>query len=713
MTTTNTDDGFSRHDLARYYYLLRAKVWLIVLTIAVSLLAAGAYVITAQKVYAARAVIQVEQEPQKVVNIQDINSEDFKSLEVLKTIEQALTSQSLILRLIKVNNLDRDPSFAEPKSDGTRYTDAELIRKFEQKLSVQLRHGTRLIDIVVEDPDPHRSQQLAESLVKEFASEGFEYQSNVSKTASRFLVDEAERLKAKLQKSEQALQQYREQHQTVSLDENQNIVVEKLKELNNKVTQASAERLKLEADVAAVENAKGARPEDLLAIPSVAALPEVADIRKQLSDRETEFAALSERYGPQHPKYQQMKGELNELSQALNRAVRKAGAILSNSYKAAKATEQKLLAALKQQEQAALELNRVAMPYAVLERDVESDRALYESIVEQIKETNVTGGLEKRNVRLIESPVLPSKPVKPRKLRTLALGLLGGLGMGIGIIVAIDWADTSLRSVDQAEDEFGIPVLAAIPEVRREDVGWEPALSGDPASHEAEAFRTLRTSLSLLGREESRRTIIFTSANPEEGKSYCSLNCAAAFAHQGLRTLLVDADLRRPRLSDIFKESRNSPGLTAFLTGRAPLMQACRPTSIENLTVLPAGRPAPNPAELLASGKVTGAAFGELLNDALLHFERIVVDSAPVNAVSDTLIIARSVQTLCVVIRSGRTPRRAIARACRLVHQAGHTPDGLVLNCMARSGDAGYYSYYYPGKYDSAVYGSSDTGRSA
>src|SRR4029077_15775684 len=131
------------------YYLLRAKVWLIVLTIAVSLLAAGAYVITAQKVYAARAVIQVQQCPQKVVNIQDINSEDFKSLEVLKTIEQALTSQSLILRLIKVNNLDRDPTFAEPKSDGTPYTDAELIKKFEQKLSVQLRHGTRLIDIVV------------------------------------------------------------------------------------------------------------------------------------------------------------------------------------------------------------------------------------------------------------------------------------------------------------------------------------------------------------------------------------------------------------------------------------------------------------------------------------------------------------------------------------------------------------------------------------
>src|SRR4029077_3577901 len=166
-----------------------------------------------------------------------------------------------------------------------------------------------------------------------------------------------------------------------------------------------------------------------------------------------EFAALSERYGPQHPKYLQMKGELNELSLALNRAVRKAGAILSNSYKAAKATEQKLLAALKQQEQAALELNRVAMPYAVLERDVESDRALYESIVERIKETDVTGGLEKRNVRLIESPVLPSKPVKPRKRRPLALGLLGGLGMGIGIIVAIDWADTSIRSVDQAEDE--------------------------------------------------------------------------------------------------------------------------------------------------------------------------------------------------------------------------------------------------------------------
>jgi len=651
------------------------------LFVILSLGAAIAYILWAPKIYASLAVIAVEQGAPKVNNIQDFNSDaaDEKTTDVLKTIEQALLSETLFLQVVKANGLDKDPDFAPPKKDGSAYTDTELVGLFGSKVNVKLRKGTRLIDVSVEDEDPKRAQQLTASMVKEFVNQSFEKNLGLTEAAADYLRQEADRLKAKLQNAEEAVEKYREDHNAVSLEDKQNIIVEKLKELNQKVTEAKSERLRLEADVATIKKGKAKTPEQLLALPSVAAVPVVISLRQELADKESKFRADS---------------QLTGLRESLNQAVANAGNMVLKSYDSAKETEAKLTVALQEQEQAALELNKIAVPYNALVREVETDRALYESVLTRMKVTNVAKGIWENDIRVIETPFVPNKPVKPAKLKILVLSLLGGCVAGCGLVVGLDMADSSIRSVNQVEEVLGLPVLTMVPRSKRRHLDKEAVLTANPGSHEAEAFRSLRTALSFLGHQKDSKAVLFTSANPGEGKTYCSLNCGAALAQMGLRTLLIDADLRRPSLTRALLADSKTPGLSACLTGNATLMDCCRPTATENLFILGAGERVSNPAELLAAGDLAS-----LLKEAMLYFDRVVLDSAPINAVSDTQLIAKEIESVCLVVRARKTPRRAVIRACNLLARATHRPDAVVLNRMVRRSRDDYYFARYASMY--------------
>jgi polysaccharide biosynthesis transport protein len=671
-------------DFPHFCGLMLSKLWVVAFFVFLSLSVAVAYLIYAPKIYESRAVIEVASETPRVSNTQDFNTtnSDSDTTEVLKTIEQELLSDTLLLQVVRVNGLDKDPLFAPPKTDDSAYLDSELVARFRSKVSVQVRRGTHLIDIIIEDKDPQRAQQLAESMVKEFVDRSFERKLGVSEMADQYLQQEANRLKAKLQNAEQAVEKYREDHDAVSLEDKQNIIVEKLKDLNQKVTQARSERLKLESDVTLIKEGKARTPEELLQLPTVAALPVVATLRQELADRESKFKAES---------------QLSGLQEALNRALLSAGQMVVKSYQNAKATEGKLTAELQQQEQAALQLNKIAVPYNALVREVESDRALYESVLTRMKVSNVAQGIWENNIRVIESPLIAAKPAKPRRLKTLELAFLAGLVLGCGLVVGTDMADDSIRTVDQVQKISGLSVLTSIPESKRKNRDKVSALTSDPGSYEAEAFRSLRTAHTFLGPEEDRKTVLFTSANPAEGKSFCSLNYAVSLAHTGLRTLLIDGDLRRPNLSRVVLGNVKTPGLTDCLSRHASIVDCCHPTSIERLFILPAGERASKPTELLAA-----ADFARLLKEAAVHFDRIVLDSAPVNAVSDTQLIAKDVQSVCFVVRAIKTPGRAIVRACSLLAQAGSHPDGIVLNRLPRRSRDSYYFSEYSGEYAKA-----------
>jgi succinoglycan biosynthesis transport protein ExoP len=662
----------------------------------------------------------------------------------VNTVVQAFTSRKLMLRVIRSSGLDKAPVFAPPKKDGSPYSEIELADRMSQKVDVSLRRNTRIVDITVSDIDPERARTLAATFVKEFLREIFEQRRARSRIANEFLQDEAKELQAKLEQAERKLQAYKEENKAVSLEERQNIIVEKLRELNTAATEAKNSRLRIEADLAQVKRIGSANVEGLLRIGSVSKIPQVALIREQLLKAENQFAAMKKSLLPRHPKYIAAQTAIANLKEALSDALSKAGDTLAREHEAAQEAEEKLARSLQEQEQRAMELNKVAIPYNVLQRDVASDRALFESITLRLKETHITSGIDNPVFRVIEEPLVASYPSKPRKKLILALALVLGLTLGAGTVVGLDAVDSSLRTLDEAESYLELPALASIPDrrmelmdaakkmVRERDFSAasllglserllqkknlrpvnndiDPSkkrkgnddlhplvLTDDPGSEQTEAFRTLRASISLLCKQSEYRSFLFTSAIPSEGKTFISLNFASSLAQQNFKTVIIDADLREPQLQeDLLTEAGDLPGLTDLLSGQVLLNDALRSTNHKNLFLLPAGRRALDPAQLLDNKE-----FGRILDQLLCDFDRVVIDSPPVNAVSDVLLIAAFVHATCLTIQAGRTPKKAIFRAIYQLQKAQATIAGFVFNRLPVGGrSAGYYYYYYGDRY--------------
>ncbi len=689
-------------DFRATYYAIKERLWLVVLSVLLLGTAAAVYVTKAPLIYAAQTVLMVEQEESKVIKIEGVTNENLGSAELVNTLLQTLESRVVLQRVVERLGLHKNPDFL--LGTGLTTTSPEVaLEKLKSVVKVTLRKGTRLVNVLIEHRDPEVARIVADGLVKEFLRYRFEQKSANTVLASEFLIGEADRLKEQLQKSEEALHKYKVQENAGSLQENQNTVVAVLQDLNEKFTQARSERMRLEGDVARAKELAG-KPNQLVLLPSVAAHPAVASVNATIAEKEAEIAVLSQRYKSKHPKYVAAYTQLASLRDQRNQVVGSAAELLSASFRSAQETEAEFARALQDQEKRSLELSEKAIPYNVLTREMESNRTMYESVLARLKETDVTKELDQTQVRVVES-AFSFGPVRPDKPKILIAGLLGGLIVGIGLAFGLSLLDTSVKTVDDAEEVLGLPVLAAVPRLKGggkndADGGGFPVLA-DPKGTAAEAFRSLRSSLALLGRQDSRRTFLFTSAVPSEGKTFTCSNYALVSAQQGISTLLIDADLRRPSVSKLFYGEARKPGLSDCLAGQAGLKSSVCDTDLENLKVLTAGSTAPNPAELLASDD-----FPALLKEALLHYDRVIIDTAPINAVSDTLMLAPHVQTICLVVRAASTPKAAAQRACKALEAIKCKPAGLVLNRLPQGHGAGYYYYYSAGEYGSeGVYG--------
>jgi capsular exopolysaccharide synthesis family protein len=574
-------------------------------------------------------------------------------------------------------------------------------------VSASTRVGTRLIDITAEDSSPAIAQKLARLAVEEYIASTSDKRVEASRKAQDLLRQEADRLKAALEKSEARLQVYKEQHRAVSLEEKQNIVVERLKELNQMVTEARAERLKIEADRAQLAQLTDQPPERLLILPTIASAEEVVEAQRRLSEQNSQLATLAQRYKPEHPKFIEAQSALAELTAHRDAVIRRAADLTGTALEAATANEKKLEEALRAQETIALALSQMAIPYQTLSREVESDRALFASLLARLKESDVVPGASPHAIRVVAAAPLPERPIRPSRLLVLLLALGGGLALGLTAALGSHVFDRTLRTVDQAEQSLGLRSLAAIPHQPGTGLTTTRRLFLEkPHSALAEAFRSLRTTLLVTDRGHGCRSIVFASSVPGEGKSFCATNYAAALAGQGFRTLLIDGDLRLPSIGPVFLGAgRKVSGFADILAGACAFEPAVHVTDIENLSVLPAGHPVANPAELI--GRADIAAF---LQTALARFDRVVIDTAPVLAVSETLFLVPHVDAVCLVVRAARTPAAVVQRALESLREGGARVPGFVLNGLPARG--GYhYHYHAPGYGRDEVYGATASRR--
>jgi polysaccharide biosynthesis transport protein len=681
-------------------------------------------------IYEAAGSIAINKLDPGLISFKDSGAgSDYYDPADLDTEVKILRSDLLALQVIKQLNLDKRPEFGgdgeivSPNSLGltTNVLDLNsarmsgLLGAFRGNLRVALQPNTRVIEIRFASPNKELAATIVNTLVNTYIEQNFKTKFESTMQASDWLSKQLVDLQMKVETSQEKLVRYQKEHSILGIDEKQNIITEKLDELNKELTVAESDRMQKESlyrliqggDAEVIASSSGAEAGDA---SSPSALLE--KLRAQKADLKIQVADLGTQFGPSYPKVAQLNNQLKEVDVQIQAETGKLALRVRDQYRAAMQREGMLRAAMEKQKQQANQLNESAIEYSLLKRDVETNRTLYEGLLEKLKEAGVTAGLRSNNIKVVDVARIPMAPSEPNVPRNLAFALLLGLTSGIGLAFLLENLDNSVRTPEQAQIISALPALGMIPlgskrsSVERKGLAVassreavELVTQSRPQSQMAESYRALRTSLLLSSLGAPPKVILITSAMPQEGKTTTSINTAVVLAQKGVRVLLIDADLRRPGIHKALGMGPRS-GLSNILTGSADVQQTItRSPLVPSLSILPAGTPPPNPAELLASANTRD------LIEALRHdYDHIVIDTPPTLSVTDAVVLSTRADAVVLVIRSGKTTKQALRRARELLFRVNARVTGVLLNAVDLSSPDYYYYYEYQGKYGGGYY---------
>jgi len=728
--------ALATHDSALRDYLrvLIKRVWVVVGTLAVIFGATLIATLRATPINDAVGSIAVNKPDPMLASLREgNNSVDYYDPTDLDTEVRILRSDLLALQVIKQLNLDKMPEFGGHGGTTTTSslemtTDAlqpdsdlanALLGAFKGNLRVILEPNTRIIDVHFRSPNKELAARVVNTLANTYIEQNFKTRFESTMQASDWLSRQLVDLQMKVETSQEKLVKYQKEHQILGIDEKQNITTEKLDELNKELTAAESERMQKEAvyqlaqagdteSAAAVANGV-AQSKDFENTSSL-----LEKLQAQKADLQIQSAQLGTQFGPAYPKIAQINNQLHEIDSQMQAEMKKVASRLRGDYLAALQRENMLRAAFEEQKQQDNKLNESAIEYSLLKRDFETNRTLYEGLLQKLKEAGVTAGLRSNNIREVDIARTPAGPAEPNIPRNLGFAFVLGLTSGIGLAFLLEGMDNTVRTPEQAQEISGLPSLGMIPlgSKNNSEAGSKQGLivasskeavelitQSRPQSQMAESYRALRTSLLLTSLGAPPKTILITSALPREGKSTTSINTAIVLAQKGVRVLLIDADLRRP---SVHKTLGLGPriGLSNVLTGGASLQQATlRSPLLPNLYVLPAGTPPPNPAELMASSQMV-----EMLALLRDQYDHIVVDTPPTLSVTDAVVLSPRADAVVLVIRSSQTTKPALRRARDILAQVNARVAGVLLNAVNLYSPDYYYYYEYQGKYGQRYY---------
>lgn len=719
----------------RYLHLVNRRKWLIS-AVAVSVLAVAAVqTYTTTPIYTATTQIQIDLETPNVLPYQDISQTPAFYYEETyqQTQHRILQSRILARRVVRKLGLDKDPAFGAPASPGllkealpkvtgfvtgllpkpssttragresgkTAPSEDDLAAALAGRVTVMPDKGTRLVNVSYSCPNPELAAKVANALAGEYIELNFETRFRAATMATDFLKTELDQLKIKVERSDEALVAYAREHGIVESGERMgqdNIVVQKLAALNAEMTKVQAELISKSVQYETARNAT------VQSFPENLKVPAIVELEGRLSELKQRLANLSARYGPEYVELNQVKQEVFELEDQLVKEKQKALAKIRSDYELAHNHYRSISTALEEQKQLAGKLNEDSIQYHILKREVDSNKQLYEGLLQRLKEAGVSAGLKSGNIHVVETADVPRGPSAPVRSRNLALGLLLGLMLGVGLAFGIDYFDDSVQTPDDLEQNVALPSLGIIPTIGDGAARSRKALpSGNghdktavvpyaaPGAAIWEAYRSLRTSILLSHSGKPPRTILVTSALPGEGKTTTAINTATVLAQTGARTLLIDLDMRKPEVGRKFGLN-GGQGMSIFLSGNSDLSSQIVETPYQNLFVIPAGPLPPNPAELVGSERWRKG-LG-LLGE---YFQYIVIDSPPVLSVADPVILSTRVDGVVLVILAGKTAREAVRKAKNALQGVGATVLGAMINNvdLENSNYSYYYRYYY------------------
>ncbi|MEZ4599278.1 MAG: polysaccharide biosynthesis tyrosine autokinase [Syntrophotaleaceae bacterium] len=588
-----------------------------------------------------------------------------------------------------VNLFSKEKTVDDKKQD--ELSPGEIIAaQISEKIQVRPVEGSRIVNISFLSPNPQLAALVANTTADAYIETILEMKLNSTRTRLEWMTQKAEAEAEKLQKSEQALQEYMKTNNLVTIEDRMTMTPEQLTEINLQLLRAEARRKELESLYGKVKSV-GKNYGIAQNITAVASQPALQAIRAQIVETEKSLMELGNKYGPKHPIMVKAQGDLQLLERKRDQEIERIIESIKVEYELAEANERSLQEKLVNSKTEAIVLNEKFIQYGHLKRVVDTNRTLYDALLLKMKEQSITEENQPVNLWLVENAKVPRKPAKPWVAANLLIGLVVGALGGVAFVFFMEYLDNTIKDPEDVERAFGLPVIGVVQRWKKKSEDLENIVIKEPLSQLAESYRGIRTAIQLSFPDNPPKRILLSSAVQGEGKTTTAVNLAMITAQSNQRVLLIEGDLRRPRLHRIFKLN-NAKGLSNYLAGEVdgPIMQK---GPLPRMAIIPAGPIPPNPAELLVSSRMQ-----TLLEAAARDFDFIICDAPPLLPVADTRILARLFDGVILICNAGKTTFDMAERSVKMVHDLRARLLGLVVNRhdIAKSGyyHQSYYDYY-------------------
>jgi polysaccharide biosynthesis transport protein len=711
-------------DLRAYWHILVKGKWAILASVIVVTAAVGFWTYRQPKIYRATTSLVIETAAPHVLNkvqeVYDSGSAGFwASKEFYETQYQILRSRDLAQRAVEKMGLDRDLDFlgltglTDKSKLSQALAAADPAGKLANMVMIAPVKDSKVVLVSFESPDPKRAARLANGLVEAYIDRNFEQRRSASVDAGTWLDERLGTLEKNLENSENQMIDFKKNKNllSVSLEDQINLNSTKLRALAETLNRLEIQRLELDAKRKVIASLRtDTASAQVLERVLAGKEPLLTALKASEAKLMEQLVELRQKYGENNDKRTIPEAQLKEVQGQIQEEVKNALKALDAEYAQVRENEKAVNESFAREKRAAMEINELSVHYNRMKRMAENNQAMYSLVLGRSKETDLTSMLKTNNVRRLDPALVPKRPVRPRVQLNLGLAAAFGLALGIGLAFLLDLMDRTVKSQDDVETIVGLPFLGMIPSMEQQEHkprrrGQPPELESvrtrdmyvlsHPRSPVAECHRSLRTNITFMSPEKPMRRLLVTSAGPREGKTTTAVGLGITMAQSGGRVVLVDTDMRRPRLHQALGVS-NERGVTSLVVGECALADAIKGTDVPQLDVIPCGPVPPNPTELLHTER-----FKELLTRLSESYNLVILDSPPVIAVTDAMVLSTQVDGVVLVAKAGRTTKDMLSHTKRHLTGINANILGVVLNDVdVRRRQYGYYDYRdYGGRY--------------
>ena len=599
-----------------------------------------------------------------------------------KLSELVKSFKSLISKGKSSSSVPRKGNKLRPK---TKISDSEAY-SFISGLSVGSIGNTRLARVSYVSSDPVYASLAADTIVDVYIDWILQRRLGTSKSAREFLKNQLDQLKAKIEQTEEDLSTFARNVDIISLDKDIDLNYKQLVEITDALSKLETEKFKKQVIINEVKAGNYAY------LPEVISNPRVQELSSSYSALRAEYDNLSAIYGPNFPDIQKVRSQMNSVQGQLKSTLGEIAESIKRDYQTTVKKEEILITKVEEKKKRSSELNVQAIQYRILEREVETNKSIYDDLLLKLKETEVTSAIRETNVQVVDYSSVPKSPFKPNIKTNVLYSVMVGLMLGCFISFGIEFFSTKLRDEEELKKKFPhIPYLGAIPMAEEADLDkLERIVYTNPRSVVSEAFRVIRTSILYSSADHPPRSILVTSPQPIEGKTTSASNLALSMIESNLSVALIDADLRKPRLHKLYSSNGNTMGLSTYLVGKGTVENVVTKTDVSGLDFVSSGPIPPNPAELLGSKRMK-----DLIDTLVEKYEHVIIDGAPVSAFADSRLLSRLVDGVLLITSIGITQKNVLKNSIEEIRKVRGKIIGTIVNRLDSSRDKYKYKYYY------------------